>query len=364
MIPGEKIQLPPCSYEQRAEFYHDVEKLINPGFLTANVVVEGVRLSFRTLFHGDHFLMNGRCDGSNRDWLLWSVAHSTWMVDGQVILGDANSPLELYDFYGGLHKSALHKLVHLQYSLNRKLNSSVDTIRIYNEEDVSRYVWKQQGKVPVNSPLATGIPGTELLGMNPVQKMWVMYNDSQDKRDIDRGMWDNSKFLASAFNQKGMKAVEQRSKTRDETDEKLKQDRFDEFFYGKVGLAEDGKSKTARSIKSIPDLVNEYKDWVEGNLDHHDLVVEKYKESLVSERMQIVDSPSLSINYGESNVEGFVAFELNNIPDEAKKPRRNIIYDEGKDDSNVFKNHVVSEVSLQDRISSRMVTMKSGKDGK
>jgi len=282
----DQVKLPQTSYEQRVKLlYKDMGDLISPGFLTTDIEISEVRLSFRSFLPRDIYFLLRRSSIKNQEWMKWVIAHSTWMVDGFSIMEDVNAPVYIYEYLSNLGPPAIKKLFYIQSLMTKRMEESIDLIKFYSMESVSRQIWKQNNGVPLNSPLITGIPGTEHLGLNIIQRMWTIYNHYQDKADSSREAWSNSKFVASSMNPKGVKKLEDREKAREGREEEVKQEKLDRAFYQKMGLVKDDGTlgdgrKLFNLVKSVDDLVSEYKNWVDGNLDEHDKVIMKYKESL------------------------------------------------------------------------------------
>jgi hypothetical protein len=277
---------PQTTYEQRKEFYGDIESLINPGFLSHKIQIDTSIFSLRSLYPSDLFLLSHRINDWNSDheWKTWWVASSVWMVNGINLLEEIHAVNSIYNSLSRLPKNTINVLYSISLGLSSRLNKALEGIESYCYENVSRMTWKQQGKkIPIE---ITGIPGVQKLGLNTVQKIWISYNVAEDESQLDQMNWQHAKMIASASAPKGVEKINDREEKLKEEQEEKKQDIKDFYFYKCLGLLSDkdinssSKKETFRISKTVEELEEEMRRWVSGDLDQHDLIVQEYKNKV------------------------------------------------------------------------------------
>lgn len=285
-----RARLPETTLEQRFPFYREIEQLLSPGFLSFPVCVEDTELCLRSPSPGDIFLLRSRVGVkvTERKWKLWALASLTWMVNGVLYLGDPNSPALLKEkIYSKLPKTVLNNLFSSLMTLFSSIEKNLFGVQAYCFEDSSRFLWNQTRGHLLSSETASGIPGTSRLGLNTVQRMWTAYNQVEDLRQQDYLDMSKAVFIASAFSPKGAKQFNAKEKIRREREDIRRQEEKDRFYYRQIGVLDDEKALSdgrqwAVRSKSPEDLVGEFKSWVGGEKDEHDLVVEEYKRNLLA----------------------------------------------------------------------------------
>lgn len=277
--------LPKTTIEQRSRFYEDVESLLSPGFLTHPVTVAGVRLQLRSLSPGDLFMLRARATGTaDKEWRIWALATSIWMIDGQVTLGaDSTVPL-IAKYLRSLPASALATVFSVLLGLFARSHRAVQAMLAYNYESESRYKWASMGR---GTAQFFGVPGAERLGLNTVQQMWLAFNQYEDQRAISDQNWEAAKLVASTNAPKAVKKLDEKDHQRhlDEQERRLKA--LDIFYYSRLGLVDEKGARQAAGLvhrisgpKSVEDLEDEMKRWVTGDADLHDTVVSEYKNRI------------------------------------------------------------------------------------
>lgn len=277
--------LPKTTAEQRSRFYEDVETLLSPGFLTHPVIVAGVRLQIRSLSSGDLFLLRARTEGTNpRDWRVWAVASSIWMIDGRLVLGQDEAVPFLRDYVHQMPNTMLGILFSTLLGLWVRVGDAIEDIEAFNYEPISRYKWKSINKRLLDS----GVPGADKLGLNTVQRIWMAFNEMEDSRRSDETSWEGAKLVASSNSPKAVAKIDEKDHQRRRDELEMRQRRLDQFFYEKIRVlkpAGDEGAKAANSshrlsAKSVEDLEDEMRRWVTGDADVHDQVVEDYKDRI------------------------------------------------------------------------------------
>lgn len=284
-----KGALPRSTPEQRSPFYEDTEALISPGFLAHSISIQGISLSFRSLGPGDIFLLRARVGNRGRDeaWKIWSIASSIWMINGYVVLGDANVAPRLAEMVRRLPRQTREILFSLVMGLFARQNRASDAVEPYCYESLSRYRWKSHGRQVLSSH--AGIPGAEVIGSNHIQRMWTFYNEVEDQRHEEDTLWEGFKLSISPHAPKGVKKIDSRDRQVRQTEIDRRLGLLDRFYYTNIGVirpVKKGEPTPADqvgllAVKSVEDLEDEMKRWVTGQEDWHDKVVNDYKRRIL-----------------------------------------------------------------------------------
>lgn len=287
------IHLPPSTYEQRNLFYSDVEQLISPGFLTHRISVKNQRCVIRSLGPGDLTLFHQRTDGTKEYELkAWAIASSLWLVNGFSLLGEKNLDAYLYEDILQFPKALIDAIFLVVLQLFDRQSQATEALEPFLYEERSRSIWRMHNG---SFGALTGILGTEAIGTNYIQRVWIAYNDVEDYRNKLERQWDGYRFIASAHAPKGVQKIEQKEAQQKETEQKRKQAIQDCFFYYKLGLLDkDGYVKSIsrdhigsyRGSKTPDQLQQEFQNWVSGEMDEHDRIVEEYKKTLLIKKEQ------------------------------------------------------------------------------
>ena len=284
--------LPKTTIEQRSTFYHDVEALLSPGFLTHAVTVAGVRFQLRSLSTGDLFMLRARTEGaSSREWRVWMVASSIWMVDGQSVLGQDSAVPFLAKYLRGMPPNTLNILFSVLLGLFSRVQKAVNTVVAFSYEAESRYKWATYGKA--HTTLGSGVAGSERLGLNTVQQIWVAFNQHEDQRILDDQQWDGFKLVASSNAPKALQKLDEADQRRRKEEKERREAFADTTYYTRLGLLDPEKadgttlgSSHRMQSKSVEDLEDEMRRWVTGDADIHDQVVAEYKANIRAQREQ------------------------------------------------------------------------------
>lgn len=266
----------------RLYLYRDVEELINPGFLSASVVAAGVCLSMKTLCPGELAVLRARLNGVQRDrfWRAWVVSSSVWVIDGQVLLGDVNAAVKVYGVIKDLPVHAVDLLFETFTALHNRVRVGMSRLEAYCYEEHSRASWRMIGRDTPSREGVCEIPGAARWGMSNTQKLWVAFNQSEDDKQLWNTSWSSAKLVASAHSA-GIKKLYQK----DDTDRKLEDERrasvIEEMVREATGNSStDGQARMTYKAVTREELEEEMARWVRGEKDHHDEVVEAYKNRI------------------------------------------------------------------------------------
>ena len=278
--------LPPTSYDQRESLYVDIMPLLTKGFLTHKCNLGGSVIALRNLNSADNFfLKNCIFDNSDSEWMLWTVSRAVWMIDGFLFLGEQNYAYYVYQQIQSLPKKVITRLFRLVVNLTSKVSEQQSRIEAFFYEEHSRSLWSQIRHLPLPSDKVSGIMGSEKIGINLIQRIWISLNTYRDNVIEERKDWSNAKFIASASSPKGVDKINKKEQSAIQQEESKRKRFLDEFYYRQQGvITDDQDSPTSNRIvrtASTPDeLEDEMKRWVSGDNDDHDKIVTAYKNKI------------------------------------------------------------------------------------
>lgn len=165
----------------------------------------------------------------------------------------------------------------------------MEDIQPYLYEDRSRQLWNSTGKGMAFDDRFFGIPGVESLGRNHAQKIWTIWNQSEDQSYDDRLQWQMTKSLISAHAPKGARRMNATDKTRERGEKERRDEVLDMFYYRKMGVIDEdfvlydaqGRPMTLRGPRTPTELADDFLRWVRGEEDVHDTVVREVKERIL-----------------------------------------------------------------------------------
>jgi hypothetical protein len=255
------------------ERYEDVESCLFRGFLTAQGKLGDIPVVFKSINHHEYRRLQSY--GKSEDVVNAAmVALSLYLFDFTNVL--ARREVYLPKLIKDLRKvpqSVMKPVVDLLSDLNNRASKSLLLIEGYSYENQSRHLWRSFKGSGLTSTEVTGIPGTDLLGLNICQQLWVSLNEMEDLRERMEIEWDNAKFIASAYNPKGVKSIDNHDKSRRRRLEEHREQ------VRKRGRGED-EGLLRISAESVDDLAEQYRKTMAGELDHHDRVIQAHEEAV------------------------------------------------------------------------------------
>lgn len=263
------------SADKRRHHYVDLEELLTHGFLSHPLSINGVQVCLRTLTPSDWFYLKARISGSTSDvqWKRWLLSTATWMVGGQSLLEDENSPVVLQEsLYKNLPASSLSSVFLVYSDLSKRYQESLTKLEAYCYEEYSRALWRMfHREVPKSAY-------TGRCGMNHHQRVWTSFNLLEDDRSRWQQDWAAAKLVASATSPKGIKRLNQQ----EESDHRLEESRRADTIARVLGEGEVfGDSRTIfHRARTAEELEDQMKRWIAGEKDWHDLVVDQYKQRI------------------------------------------------------------------------------------
>lgn len=304
------------------DVWSDLESYLFKGFLTSPSYLFGHTFVFKTLNHHElayvrHFKpMRSTPVDVHANYRAYFIAYSLFVVDGENVLHDRPSHVKkLVDVVRKMDDGVQEEILLNLTALNNRATRLYPLTEIYVHEPRSRFRWMQVLGTPVHSPLNTGTPGTDELGMNQCQQAWTALNRILDDREEIEAHWANAKFIGSCWNGKGVRSIEERDRARKEKERSDLEDLKMKVLYrylnrvtGKEEVEErhqlpDGRMATV--VKRFRDegieaLADQLERAVNNEKDHHDLVVERHLQrakaraaELKADRRSLFQAPSI-----------------------------------------------------------------------
>lgn len=292
-------------------------------------------MNVRSLNYGDWNVLQSRMgDGATeRDWRAWLIACSVWMINGEIILGDRSAPRIVYKTVRSLPRSALGALYYNVMGLVHRFHEAADLIEAFSYETTSRQLWKQVG---LRYREASGIPGSDTLGNNALQQVWVLINTLEDDRLDKLHAWECAKLIASTHAYKAVRRMSQSEQTHLDYERQRRQEVMDRAYWKSKGyLVDTPEFKSANQmlrVKSADELMDEYKRWVSGEQDWHDQVVAEYKGKIKAAMLAEADRirrineeynreiQALGLPESTPGIVGYTADQVQEILERAHRP--------------------------------------------
>lgn len=313
LVPAKKrieIKVPDYYRPVEAEVWQELEEYLFNGFLTTFSRVHGRTFVFKTLNHNevrnlDFFRPMKKSPPEIKSAFRASfIAHSIFHIDGENTLFERPKHIRrLVEVVSKIDPKILEDIIGNLGILNEKINYLSPLLEVYVNENRSRLRWLQIKGTPVHSPLATGIAGTDELGMNYVQQMWVALNHLQDARELMEAEWTNAKFIGSCFNSKGVRSVDEKDRAKREQEKQKREERKMKVLYAYLNRSAGGDDAPPEQVlmpdgrmakvekrfiaDSAEELAEQLSAALSGEKDFHDMIVEQQQKKNVARAREI-----------------------------------------------------------------------------
>lgn len=313
MADGKRIEIKvPDIYRQtEAGVWDELEIYLYRSFLTASALIADIHFIFKTINHHEianielHRPIRGSSEEVQRRYQSTLIAYSVFMLDGSNVLPDRSRYLpRLIKTFEKMDPTIIGIIVKHISLLNRRANFLFPLTEVYVHENRSRFKWLHTRQTSINSPVVTGIPGTDLLGMNYCQQTWTTLNQLQDVKDEIERDWNNSKFVGSCFNGKGVRPIEEKDRGRREKERQDQEDLKMKVLFRYLNRDEYGRSIEPDDTMTLPDgrkvtvekrtsaqtvdeLALELSASLSGEKDAHDIIIEKALLQMQQKREQL-----------------------------------------------------------------------------
>jgi hypothetical protein len=305
-VPRGRIEISvPTAYKKPSdEVWQELEAYLFMGFLTATAPVSNQYFTFKTLnqyelrlielLRPDRMLVpDARASFRN-----YFIAYSVFAVQGEnAVFQRPRHIRRLVKVISRLSAPVQDKIVEHLSALNERAARLHPLVEAYAYENRSRFRWMHVRGSSVHSPLNTGIPGTEELGMNACQQIWIALNHIIDQREEIERNWTNAKFIGSCFAGKGVRSIDERDRSRLERERTEREELKMKVLYEYLNRVPSSKElesvvqlpggRTAKVVKkfkaeSAEDLAAELQAALNGEMDFHDRVVAAQQAKMVA----------------------------------------------------------------------------------
>ncbi len=270
---------------RRRFLYNDVERLIEEGFLTHNIVLNNVVVTFRSLTSGDYAdLLNATFP--EMPLVVYEqqlVAKSIYKIGGLPVTSHQEN-FWLSDLWvNRLPQPIIKVFISIVDGLNRRVDRAAERTEAYCFEPYSRQLWYMAGReLPYKR---------EEMGL--IRRLWVAYNITEDVRKEDSRRWEHTRAYVSVQSYKAAKAMADHDRTWEEREKNRRkrviEDAVNYIIQGPLEEQEalyvtiGGKSylvPKVREASTLDELEDELNRWIAGEKDYHDLVVDEYEDNV------------------------------------------------------------------------------------
>jgi hypothetical protein len=291
----------PREPEVNPEVYRDVTSILFRGFVTVPAQIGAAVFVFKSLNHHEFEMLRlmGVMEKTN-SYKYWDMllAYNVLMIDGQNVLVDRERWVpKIIDTFGQMDHKPKQRIIRYVSEINRRANNAVILTEAYALESYSRYRWAQLTGIDLCSPTATGIPGTERLGMNWAQLTWRAINYYEDLHEKTERDWENAKFVGSCMAGKGIQKVYTQDTDRRQREKEERLARKDSVLRQVVlgeKVVEKGKQLHGAVLTgphTVEELAQQLQSDLRGEMDWHDRVVEEHtnriKRNIQSRQVQV-----------------------------------------------------------------------------
>lgn len=287
--------------------YDILENLVVQGFDALGLRLGGASFVFKTMSPREEKVMMYATHGGKGIPKDVFLAWSTFMINGENVLCSRPKVLPtLTSFYAGLPSPVADQLVDEVISLQFRAQKAASLLGGFCVSQRSRSLWESIG-TQVNSTRHTGIEGTESLGLNAVQELWVPYNKALDNEEHSKDEMRRAFFIASAMNPKGVdkaaNTAESKEKSKAEQREMLA--RFGSLANREtiLDIRRPEQEGWASKLSTNAEMLRELERQMRGEKDRHDLFVESFfkKKAEEAAEAEAVAEAERKANYTQFN---------------------------------------------------------------
>jgi hypothetical protein len=298
-----KIRVPEYYKGTDSAVWEELEKYLFEGFLVSSAHILGRTYVFKTLNFAElrniEFLkpMKSSPPEIRGSFRAAFIAHSVFMVDGMNALFERPRHINrLMRVISKMDGAIQEKIINNLAAINERASRLYPLVEVYVHENRSRFKWLTLQSIPIHSPIATGISGTDEIGMNYCQQTWTALNRMLDHREEMERDWTNAKFTGSCFSGKGVRQIDERDKARRETERTDREDLKIKILYRylnrnagpddgpehTVELPDGRKATVVKKFQamSAEELAVQLESALAGEKDYHDLAVENKEKQL------------------------------------------------------------------------------------
>jgi hypothetical protein len=260
--------------------YNRLEKLLYRGFLTTEVDVAGVPIVLKTVNQSEYELIDLQSYSEEEGWkrqASFFLAYSTLFFNHESILPERRKHVPtLAEIYMSLPDRVLIALLTCADNINRRAASCLRMVEGYSYGPQSRQSWYMlKGNSPCD-PRCTGFEGTEHMGVNMHQRLWVYFNTMEDAEEEYLQRYQLAKFSVSPHAPKQIKEMDQS----DRKQMKQREKRREALYEGR----DPGLVTTNNQIRITNETAEELLDQMERanreEKDFHDWIIEQHQKKV------------------------------------------------------------------------------------
>lgn len=275
--------------KQRADLYDDLILLIDPGFLSRSITIDGHTYWFRTFGEGDRFLLRARTASGDRE--CWTIATALWMIDGHNILGNEEAIHVAFEHFRSLPLHVVNQIYSVVLGLFHRARNAEDGVLSFCYEASSRAMWRASLQ---GANLTRPVPGIADMGLSRARQTWVCYNHMEDLREQSEGAWDQFLVVAGVQNPKGVEKIRRAMDASESRLMETRQQEQDLYFMYRMGMISREawlRQGTVKQVgigsKSVDQLHEELNRWVAGEKDEHDIIIENYRLGVLQRKEEL-----------------------------------------------------------------------------
>lgn len=346
------------TFEDRSPLYDDVRLLLNPGFLSASVLFNGIQISLRTLNSDDFFLIETRSGLQTEEWFEWFLATSIWVFDGQILEREQEAVVWLHKMLKMFPFELKKQLSLATTLLTKRFFRARERALSYFYERESRDLWGGRGTKLFDNSFAW-------VGRNSIQDLWVYYNRTEDLR-LQRMFEQNMHaFSVSPHAPKSIKKINDRMKSDERILEIERSVVQDKMYFAAFNIEFEDNRFLRQGFDHIEvaityeDLERQMKDYFEGKKDQHDLVVDEIRQRMIARKRRQEELREQRRREAQKLREQYVADDegsqvlvgkeaeefIRRMQEESKRPNVGFVVEDDRSQV-AFKKHIEQEIQV------------------
>lgn len=286
---------------------------------------------------------------------LYYFLFSLYSVDNVNLLEYRDAYMNnVLPFIESIHPKIFNLIMNELFKLGSRVVEAIKLVERYTFEPDSKWLWYSLKNSSLTSPEVTGINGTEKLGYNICQLLWIYFNQKEDEKQDFEKMWSCAKLIASVINPKVVQKLNSHEENK-KIEEKNRRE--------KIVLGETYKPKF--KIQSREELVEELEKQMLGEKDEHDLYIEnhmkkvkyesyKNQEKVIEKQKELKEQKkNLLIDYDDKEI--FKHFEelrkkQEEEKDQLQKEKENLVksFDENLKSSHLNAHYAAQQLTDED----------------
>lgn len=270
--------------------YKDLEQILFRCFITEPIYIGGVPILLKSLSEHEFDYINETYFflDNEEEKFLYYAAYSFLQVEGKSVLEHRPESLEyIVSIIQHWPDHIFTDIAVKMSEFKNRVERALPLLEVYSYTDASRMRWFAYKNRILNEPQITGWAGTDKIALSSAQLSWITLNRMEDERLHYEALNDASRFVATVYNAKGMKTINEDESTRRKMEMNRRREAIEEInrMYDE-GLEDELETKSfvlteeERRNMDSKDLAEELRRMKEGIKDEHDLGVEAYEREL------------------------------------------------------------------------------------